>query len=349
MTIALTAGGIIAGSVAVGITYRREAPRGRLQPASHVAWAHEGAAPRAARAPATQPPAAVVRGLAIATAEGDAAELGVAVTTWSLHAPADAVAFARRQPESIRAAVMKAVLENLARRPALGVALGRQLLADEPDRADEYGTTLLAALLRGEAFAEALELAGAGPAEFRAEWMGAVMGAWARREPTAARELGALLAQHGVVGEPWRAVVRGWAESAPAQLAEQAIALPAGDARTVALEAALDRWIQNEPVAAAAWLERRPASPERDRALATLLARTDTAVRSTATALTWANQIVDPQLRVETTIRVVREMAADNEPLAQAYLEHTGDWTTEQRRQLRTALDPPARRLGTAD
>ncbi|MFT3868753.1 MAG: hypothetical protein QM715_09650 [Nibricoccus sp.] len=242
------------------------------------------------------------------------------------------------------AATMQA-LETLTENPAAAVDLGRQLMREFPGRADEIGTILIGALVRGSHHASALEIAQYGPDANRAEWLQLILSHWARTEPDAGNLIVDQLRQNAVDSETFALVAKNWAASAPAELGRYALALPASPYRSAALAAALDPWIQQDPSAVANCATLLTEPVERNIFFAALASKTDAALHSTSQRLRWAETITDPELRRDTLDHVVREWSANDPAAARRYLAGSSDFNPEQRQTLLAALNRPIEAL----
>jgi hypothetical protein len=119
-----------------------------------------------------------------------------------------------------------------------------------------------------------------------------------------------------------------------------ALNLPPGEARAQAFGTAIDRWILNEPGAAATWIPNLADPVEFDRAAALLVIHTDTLHRPTALALGWAEDIADPELRRLALTRVFREWAERSHDDAFRYVQNSPALTPAERDALLAVLTP---------
>lgn len=119
-----------------------------------------------------------------------------------------------------------------------------------------------------------------------------------------------------------------------------ALALPAGPEHDVAFVAAIEPWILNDPAAASVWIVRIAAAHDFDLAAALLVLHTDQLHRSTAVALTWAEDLADPALRLGALAHVLREWAQQDPAAPLRYIERTPTLSPRDRAALRTALTP---------
>lgn len=317
----------------------RPPARGDAREASSAAPATAaGSAARFPRAPYAQL-AALEHGARPDSPEAASALL--ALRTWAESDPAAALAWARACGSEGRLAALIAALEGAAKQPHLAIQLARELLRDEPELAADCGTAFVGALIRTDAFGVALEFARGGPPAQRTAWLAALFGAWAGREPAFAGELARLLGAHGAEGPAYRAVIEHWAAADPSAAAAFALNLPTGPTREVALRIAVERWVVIDPEALAAALPRFGNPAERDVASVTLVCGTDALNRPTASALAWAEAIVDPAARQRALAHVLKEWAQQDRAAAERYVEDSNHLGAAEREALLGALRPP--------
>lgn len=254
-----------------------------------------------------------------------------------------ALAYARSQPEPARSQAIIRIFESVANDRTLAVALGRQLLMEEPTQADADGTAVIGVLVRAGSFDAALDLAADGPAASRAEWLSVVLPAMAGDQPQVAAEIALSLIQQGVGGSIFDHVMRNWADARPASAADFALSLPPSEARAKALGTAVDAWLKLDPIAVVNWLPSLHEPREWDTVLAALVTHTDQVVRPPATALAWVDRIADSTLRFSTLQHVVHEWAGEDRAAVRAYLQRsTAGITTDQHDQLVALLNSPS-------
>ncbi len=199
-------------------------------------------------------------------------------------------------------------------------------------------------LIRAGRFTDALALAETlptAPDGLRRDCFAAVFAAWARTRPAEAPALADFLRRQAVEPAVFEAFARGWAESAPAGLADHALSLPPGPDRNTALTFALDRWILLAPAEVADWIPRLADPAEFDQAAGLLVERTDALHRSTQTALAWAENLSDPALRLRALTRVLREWAGQDPAAALRFAESAPGLAPEHRPLLIAALRVP--------
>ena len=253
------------------------------------------------------------------------------------------VPFFRRGP-AVGPAAKPAPVAMVAPVPSSPAALPPPAENIPPTEAAEDLALRVGDLLRAGRFTDALALADTLPASaegLRRDCFAALFASWARARPAEAPALAGLLPRHTTDPAVFEAFVRGWAESSPAGLADHARTLPAGDSRSVALATALERWVLLAPAELADWLPHLTDPAEFDRAAGLLVERTDALHRPTQTALTWAESLADPALRLRALTHVLREWAEQDPAAARGFVESSPCLTPEQRPALRAALRVP--------
>jgi hypothetical protein len=260
---------------------------------------------------------------------------------WALREPSAAMVFAKQLPPAVRAFAIRAVLEVLGKYPLIALREGQELLREEPEHADDYGTVLIGSLCRAGEFASALELARSPHADSsREEWMTTIVGSWTRSQPDSAPDLATAFLNQGVRGRAFQSLLEGWAVSAPNTLAEFAFQLPAGPERAAAFHLALESWTRKEPLGAAEWIGLRLGkAPEFDAALATLLTHADGVFCPPETAVEWAGAINDPSLRLSALTSVVKTWAANDGPAALRYIQNGAPVDSTEHETLLAAIE----------
>ena len=119
-------------------------------------------------------------------------------------------------------------------------------------------------------------------------------------------------------------------QAPPERLATHALAHAPGPARAALLDETLTRWTLLDPVAAGEWITRHLSdAAEFDRAAALLVQGTDTVHRSTATALDLAENLDDPELRLNALAHVIREWSEQDPDAALRYATSAPDFRIE--------------------
>ena len=124
-----------------------------------------------------------------------------------------------------------------------------------------------------------------------------------------------------------------WAESDPQGATHFAAATEVPDAEPI-LQNSFSKWLAADSAAATAWLAAAPNKKELDPLLnevATMPAQTNGQVK---TALSWAERIQDPELRLNTVTSILSAFKQRDSATAATYLEDITYLTDEQRARL---------------
>jgi hypothetical protein len=282
------------------------------------------------------------RAISLAQSEGDP-ELRIelfeaALRGWGAANPEAALAWATDQALLDSNRAMAAVFHGLARDPEAALRFTAQCSERDPDRAQDYGSLLVAALARLGEFEQAAAFAANGALPSQADWLNSAYARWADSDPRAAMEHIAQIKDPGVHRTAFDVAIQHWATSAPRAATEYAFTLGAGTDRTFALSTALRSWASSDAVAAAQWMNRVDPSPELDMGVATLATGMDLILQPNVAA-GWAESIVDPQLRVRVLATVMNTWAAFDRAAAQQYAENSVDIRNEDRPALFSAFE----------
>jgi hypothetical protein len=269
------------------------------------------------------------------------ADLRSAINKWSRRDPAATLDWILASSEGMRGVALSALAGSLATDPAAALAFGQLLFRQQPALADEFGSMLIGELLRAGRFEIALQLAVADPADSRTGWVTRVAVEWAGQDADFARDAATALRTQGITGGIFAGVAQGWAQSAPAQLADYALTLPAGPDREVALRYGIDQLTLRDPASAATRIEQLNDPGDRDPALASYLAHTDPLNRPTSAALAHALNISNPALRADALTRVLREWRATDLVGALTYIETAPALAAGERQQLLSDFTSP--------
>ena len=129
-------------------------------------------------------------------------------------------------------------------------------------------------------------------------------------------------------------MVADWAASKPDTLADYAVQLPLEKDRTFALNAAMEQWFLQDPVAMSDWMNSRTPGPALDAATALMVTRTDSVERDPEIAMTWVANITDAKLRDESLLHVANEWAQTDPAAAEQYLENASWIGADQREEV---------------
>jgi hypothetical protein len=233
---------------------------------------------------------------------------------------------------------MAAVFHGLAHDPDAALLFTKKCSERDPDRAQEYGSYLVAALARLGEFERAATFAANGAPELRSDWLNAAYARWADSEPRAAIDHIAQIKDPGAHRTAFDVAIQHWAASDPRAATEYAFTLDAGSDRTFAMSTALRQWVSFDAVSAATWMSRMDPARELDMGAATLATGMDLILQPNVAA-GWAESIVDPNLRVRVLATVLSTWAEFDRTAAQQYAENSVDIRNEDRAALFSAFD----------
>lgn len=218
--------------------------------------------------------------------------------------------------------------------PEAIVAHLRDVVARDPDQANDYVTAALGVLESEHAFTAASAVAPlASDPLIRTALLLSLAGAWARVEPAAAAAWGAMIPESPDRAAVISQIVTTWSALSPSDAARYASGLSPGETRRNATLIAVQRWSEADPAGAQTWLSHLSASPDFDGAkYAVALCPTSLAQPLTATA--WAERIADPYLRLEAVKTLLTTWAASDPSAARAYLLNTPTFGPETRHAL---------------
>lgn len=234
--------------------------------------------------------------------------------------------------------------------PIPEVALGsnaqpalKSLPIDNPALANEQDGDNFDLLCSNEEFATALDLAKNGPEDIRADRLNVVFARWAQSDPEEA--LSALEELNGNISHTnlFRTIIDVWSAKNPETLANKALAMPEGDERNYAFAKATDNWSLQDPATMGEWLNNLPPSRDFDRAIADLLAKTDSVNRSPEVAMSWMEGINDPELRRGALEVIARQWAESDLPSAEKYVANVSWITPAQRDAILQSLTQPSK------
>lgn len=263
-----------------------------------------------------------------ATLEGWASIDSLAASQWTL---------AHVRPGERRLAV-EAIVKGAITRADDAIRAVAYLAAHDPSHASDHHNTLVHALARAGHFTSASQFAAAAPAEFRAALLSTAFVQWAQYQPTAALEAANAFPDEKRRQDALEAVVAGWAGSNPAALVQYAQSLPVGEIRANALRDGLQQWVSLDPIAAATWMDRLDPSSDLDAGAAAIATSPALVAKQPDIATSWAESIVDPQLRTNTLLDLIRLWGATDVAGARRYASTTPVLQSEARQLALSAL-----------
>ncbi len=211
------------------------------------------------------------------------------------------------------------LLEASIARPDAAIEAARFLCTADPLLQSDHGNALVSAFANSGRFDLAAQFAITAPGEFRAHWLSTAFSRWSQFQPDAAIAAARELTDSTARTEALQGVITGWAMSDPATLVAHAEKFPAGETRATALRDGLQQWVSLDPVAASAWMDRLDPSPDLDAGAAAVATTPVIVEKKPDVATSWAESIVDPELRANTLLDVIRLWAERDPAAARSY------------------------------
>jgi hypothetical protein len=213
---------------------------------------------RPARAPTPVLPAVIADAMRETDARLRADRLQAGLREWAALDPDAAGRWALAQTVLHHDLALSAVFQGAATEPGRALMLARQLSAQFPERAPDYGSYLVAGLGQAGAHEAAANFAAEGDPAVAVGWLTTAYATWGRRDPAQA------LAHLGNITDgkrqfaAFQAMVSGWAGTQPAQLVSMVPHMAPGFEQRFALVTGLRAWLEQDPAAAAEWISRAP-------------------------------------------------------------------------------------------
>ena len=277
------------------------------------------------------------RALALATAQTNirlrAALLRAALQGWGKTQPEAAAQWARTQTVMDPAQAITALLQGAVHDPDKAISVTTALIQNDPRRAEEFGGELISALTEAGQFDRAASFAANSPADCRENWLLPAYSRWAEFQPQAAMANAMQIADASVRDSALNAIIVGWSPSDPQGMVEYALNhLPAGQQDT-ALQNAIGFWADSDPTAAATWINQNQPGPQADPGVAEI-ALSPQLAQTPELAANWAENISNPDLRLETLTRLIEKWTAVDQAGAENYIKNSPVLTPEDRTQL---------------
>jgi hypothetical protein len=265
--------------------------------------------------------------------------LSILLRAWAEQHPREAIDWALAQDEPVRSSRIEAALLGVATNPTIALEIGRELLSRDSEHGNSYGAALVTALSAAGHFEAALQFSMENPAHAEADWFKTTFHRWAESDPKAAIKALDAIEDRSSRDAAFQAAITGWADCDYSALADYATSLPTGQNRAFALDTAMSQWCLQNPATLGEWLNNQPASPELDKAVATLITCTDTENRSPVVAMSWVDGIHDATLRSESLLYVMREWTAQDAAAAWKYFEEIPWLNDAQRAAVRKDIE----------
>lgn len=192
------------------------------------------------------------------------------IRQWAAAEPAAAAGWALRQRDIPADLALAAVFDALAAQPDLAVEFALTFTQQHPERADDIGRYLIAALSRAGAYEHAAAFAASGEGNAAVDWITAAYFNWGRNDPQRALRTVEAMSSADLRQTAFQALVSGWAKTDPVRLLENYPAFPPGWDQRFAVVTGLRAWIELDPEAAAEWVKRArlPFDPDWELVLA---------------------------------------------------------------------------------
>ena len=284
------------------------------------------------------------RAIALAAGQNNlrlrAALLRAAMKGWGATNPEAAVAWAQTETVMDHAQAINALLQGAVQDPDQAASVTAELIKNDSNRATEYGGDLISALTEAGQFERAANFAASGAASSREDWMLPAYSRWAEFQPQAAVASAMQIADAGVREAALNAIIVGWSPTDPKAMVEFAQNnLPAGQ-QDSALSSAIGFWADSDPAAAALWINQNNPGPQTDSGVAEI-ALSPQLARKPEVAVTWAESILNPQLRSETLQALLEKWAAFDFSSAENYVENSPALAPEDRAAYLSKLTAP--------
>jgi hypothetical protein len=277
------------------------------------------------------------RAIALAAAQTNlrlrAALLRSALKGWGTTDPEAAAKWAQSETVMDQAQAINALLQGAIQSPDKAIGVTAALIQNDPGRATEFGGDLISALTEAGQFDRAANFAANSAPNSREDLMLPAYSRWAEFQPQAAIASAMQIVDAGVREAALNAIIVGWSPSDPKGMVEYAQNnLPAGQQNT-ALQNAIGFWADSDPVAAATWINQNNPGPQTDTGVAEI-ALSPQLTQNPELAATWAENIFNPQLRLETLTTVIEKWTAVDRTSAENYIKNSPALAPEDRTQL---------------
>jgi hypothetical protein len=277
------------------------------------------------------------RAIALAAGQNNfrlrAALLRAALKGWGTTNPEAAVAWAQTETVMDQAQAVNALLQGAVQDPDQAASVTAALIKNDSSRAAEYGGDLISALTEAGQFERAANFAAGGAANCREDWMLPAYSRWAEFQPQAAVASAMQITDPGLREAALNAITVGWSPTDPKGMVDFAQNnLPAGQ-QDFALSSAIGFWADSDPAAAATWINQNTSGPQTDTGVSEI-ALSPQLAQNPEVAITWAESILNPQLRLETLTTLIEKWTAVDRASAENYIRNSPVLTPEDRTQL---------------
>ena len=259
--------------------------------------------------------------------------LRAALTGWGKTDPEAAATWAESQTLIDRSDAIGALLQGAVTNPERAIDLVNSLLRKAPQHSAEYGSKLISALVEAGQFEHAANFALTAPAQNREDWILPAYSRWAEFQPQAAAANAMQLADPAHQAEAMNAVIIGWSPNDPKGLIEFARKNLTASQQNAVVARALGFWANSDPVSAAIWIGQNDFGAASDTGIAEIAGSPQLAT-TPAIAASWAENIANPQLRLETLGSVLEQWATIDGNSAEKYLTASKTLAPDERLRL---------------
>jgi hypothetical protein len=204
-------------------------------------------------------------------------------------------------------------------------------MAQNPEEALGYGSSLIDALCAGGDFDKAAQMAAGGDGATQSPWMSEAYSKWAEFQPEQAGNAAEAIADPTLRSEALHGIVGGWSQADPAGLVNFVMQLPSGTDRDALISQSLETWAREDPAAASEWIGNRGPEADLDQSEAAI-ATIDSI--SPQVAVGWAESVVDPTLRSQTLASVLRNWLTVDLGGAENYFNSTQNLLPNDRQEI---------------
>ncbi len=266
-----------------------------------------------------------------------AALLRAALKGWGTADPAAAAEWAKSETIMDQAQAVNALLQGAVKDPDKAIKVAATLIQNDPGRASEFGTDLISALTEAGQFDRAANFAVSAAASCRNDLLLAAYSRWAEFQPQAAMASVMQIDDAGLRDTALNAMIVGWSPTDPKGMVEFAQNNLSSDQQNAALSSAIGFWADSDPIGAATWINQNSPGAASDPGVAEI-ALSPQMAQKPEVAARWAENIFNPQLRMDTLTSVVKKWTATDFSGAESYVENSPALTPEDRSQLLAQL-----------
>jgi hypothetical protein len=254
-------------------------------------------------------------------------DLAHAMTGWAAANPKEAMAMLQNLPEEMngqRDELTESVIAGISHKDRfMATDMIMKLAAEGNGRANQLMEIVARQALRTDGPEAAAAWADSLPnGSLKGAAMNRIAEAYTRKDPVAAANWAQSQAAEPYAARTIEVIGQRWAEQDPVSAVGWLENLPAGDGQITGLRSAFGDWEDRDPVAASKHLMSMPNSPQRDSAISGF--SMGYAWQNPQVAITWAQDISDPDLRQSTLTRAGEAYLRRDPAAGQAWLQTSG-------------------------